>query len=427
MKILINEEQLINLSENVQLANKIYFNTGKLTPDDKNMILNITRGDQTTKLISDIYYQHKEAWRFGGVKDDLRTIHQDLLDYNKNVFPIKEFNLYNPSGVNYYDTLMNRHKIIEDMKVLPSVALRNLRSDIRTERNSYDMKEYASDLHYFLANISMLNNRDEKTRDKIMQKVYKSNTTLRDMLRFVDDKENLIGGVDMTREKIEEIIRENDYDLILKYDENNVMVIQVESASAIKEIGCNSLWCFTYGEDNYQTWYNYSQYGMVYIIVNLNEPSDSSEFMWVLIKPLEDTYDYDNGESPLFNMSNDNYYDPYSVLNQLIGDDDLIRELFNFDVEDEEEDFDDDVKEKCEDQKEFLVNIMKKYFDGSFELDNENVRIKINSRGKIDCENGTINITHLNKKTGKENTGNIKVENLPTYVTNLQLFERKLK
>lgn len=142
MKILVNESHLLNLSENVQLADKVYFKTGKLDENDRNIILNITRGDQTTKLISDIWFRHKNAFDPEKIKKNLPKIHDELLNYNKNVFPIKDFNLYNPEGVDYYDILLDRYEIIDDMKTLPSIAHRNLRPEIREERDKDWMRYY---------------------------------------------------------------------------------------------------------------------------------------------------------------------------------------------------------------------------------------------------------------------------------------------
>ena len=45
----------IVLNENLQLADKIYFKTGILNEDDKQEIINITHGDNYTKIIADFY------------------------------------------------------------------------------------------------------------------------------------------------------------------------------------------------------------------------------------------------------------------------------------------------------------------------------------------------------------------------------------
>lgn len=48
------------LNENIQLADKIYFNTNKLDSKDKEFILKINKGNNFTKLVSDLYYNLKE-------------------------------------------------------------------------------------------------------------------------------------------------------------------------------------------------------------------------------------------------------------------------------------------------------------------------------------------------------------------------------
>jgi hypothetical protein len=323
----------IKTYDNVQLANKLYFTTDKLDKQDKDYILTVTRGDQTTKLISDIYFFHKQHnWNFDKVKKELFQIHKDLVEYNKNVLPIKDFDLYNTKNKDYYYILLNRHKIIENLKKLPSVAIRNLKNDIRTERDEKEMHTYDDHLSYFLALYSMLGNRDNEMTEKIMKKMFKSNITLDKLINFVDDKENLLGGVDFNRDTITELVEDSYGDMSIIFDKNDVLVIKVESADAIKEIGCNSLWCFTYGENNYHSWNNFSYNGIVYVIINLKESSESEEFMWVLITPLEKKYG-DNDNYPLHNMANDNYYDPYTVLKRLIGDKKTIKKLFTFDYE----------------------------------------------------------------------------------------------
>lgn len=79
---------------------------------------------------------------------------------------------------------------------------------------------------------------------------------------------------------------------------------------------------------------------MVYVIIDLNENSDSESFMHVLINPLTDVdgnlieYNEENEyEIPLFNMLNENYFNPYSILEGMFGDDykSIIFDYLNFD------------------------------------------------------------------------------------------------
>ena len=178
-----------------------------------------------------------------------------------------------------------------------------------------------------MANYSLLSNRDKNTQIKVLRKMFKGNTTLDELMRFVDDKLNFIGGVEFTRDDIKELSEVEDFEII--YEKGDIMIVRVDSPDGIKAIGCNSLWCFTYGSgfDNaYIQWNNFSHNDMVYVLIDFREKSDSEEFMYVLIKPLVDEdgnlieYDEDNeDEHPIYNMSNENFSNPYSILKHLFG------------------------------------------------------------------------------------------------------------
>ncbi len=110
-------ESISNLLENAPLADKVYFNTGKLSPRVKEiMISKITHGDNYTKLIADIYYaylqQNARMSKFvmntldnkeddGNEPDmpendalgleqwkEIKGLYEQLKEYNKNVFPV---------------------------------------------------------------------------------------------------------------------------------------------------------------------------------------------------------------------------------------------------------------------------------------------------------------------------------------------------
>ena|ERR1035441_1977432 len=62
LKQVITEQiRLVQIFENIQLADKIYFNTQKLSPEDKNILLSITNGDNYSKLIADIMFEYKNS------------------------------------------------------------------------------------------------------------------------------------------------------------------------------------------------------------------------------------------------------------------------------------------------------------------------------------------------------------------------------
>jgi hypothetical protein len=337
----INEQQL--LKENIQLADKIYFKTGKLSDEDREIILNITNGNNYTKLIADFYYYFKVVIKSypGTLIKELNLLYYDVLNYNKNVYPIIGYDAYNSTNISEIITAFKkRRKIINEIKKLPSIATRNLKNDIRKERTSAELNDYSDDLQYFMTFYALLGNRDKEVQIKILRKMFKGNTTLEELMRFVDEKANFIGGVDFTRDDIKELSESEDFEII--YEQGDIAIVRVDSPDGIKAIGCNSLWCFTYGSgfDNaYRQWNSYSHNDIVYVLIDFREESNSEDFMHVLISPLIDEegnlieYDEDDDyKYPLFNMSNENYSNPYGILKYLFGNnyENIIYNYLNF-------------------------------------------------------------------------------------------------
>lgn len=326
------------LRENLQLADKVYFNTGKLSPEVRNIILRITNGDPYTKIMTDIYYtmlmdghrtgnwalkqidpEHLETEKpendVMGMDDlkKLRPLYNQLTQYNKNVFPIKGFNINGVENVNDLIRALNqREKILNIFNEWPSIAKRNMKDDIRRERDSSEMNHYRDSLENADVYMSMLNNRNEEAKRSILAKIFTKNTTLDNVMDFLYDKESLLGGVDMTRKQVGQILKydkANADELKVKYNKGNIMIIEVSGPDGIKEIGCNSLWCFTYnrkgGDTNWNDWYNNSTNGYCYIIIDFSQASDSEDFMHVLTKPLLYDYsDYRGDSERLYNMAN---------------------------------------------------------------------------------------------------------------------------
>lgn len=346
------------LRENLQLADKVYFKSGELSPRVREIILHITNGDPYTKIMTDIYYtmlmnNHRTGnWALKhldpeyqetekpendvmGMDDlkKLRPIYNQLKDYNKNVFPIKGFNINGVQDTNeLIRAFTQREKIINIFNEWPSIAKRNMKADIRRERDSREMNHYRDTLENADSYLSQLNNRNEEARNKILAKIFTNNTTLDNVMDFLYDKESLLGGTDLTRKQIGQILKhdkENANELKVKYNQGNIMIIEVSGPEGIKEIGCNSLWCFTYnrkgGGTNWNDWYNNSTNDYCYIIIDFSQPSDSEDFMHVLTKPLLYDYsDYRGDSERLYNMANrdmgdydDEIYDSY--INQIIG------------------------------------------------------------------------------------------------------------
>ncbi len=363
------------INENLQQAEKIYFKTGLLSPRAKKIILHITGGDNYTKIIADFYYSQSQQdihignWAISTIGGDdeyepnydehqnteddtlsldslkeLKNVYLEIKSYNKNTFPIKGFFTYSKNDVPFlYSAIKQRGAIITLIKQLPKVAIRNMKEDIRQERDYPELQSYRSDLEHFINHLSLLNNRNQKLKNEILNKMFKSNTTLDELLNFVDEKQNLLGGKKFTRNAIKKIIKEDErYDLELIYDSGNIMVVDVTGPNGIKKIGCNSLWCFTYGsgfDSSYRDWNNYSTNDHVYVIIDFSQDSDSQYFMHVLIKPLDfesDTKDDENdgdtnNHDKLYNMMNEMEEVPLSIIDNLIGLE-KAKKLLHFDI-----------------------------------------------------------------------------------------------
>lgn len=338
------------MSENVQLADKVYFNTGKLSPEAKRYILHITGGDPYTKIISDIYYaemkQSKKMgnWAISHISDEpeeehqdgqddvlpvedwrrIREYHNQLKEYNKNVFPIKDLDINKPKDVwEIIRSLKERSSILKKMKELPKIALSNMREDIRTPRNSKELQNYRSNLEYFLNQYSLLSNRKGSVKANIEKKMFKSGVTLDDLIDFADEKQNLIGGKKLNKAVIKKIIAENEDELQIVFEKGNKIVVDVTGPDGIKAIGCNSVWCFTYGPGVYSrggAWYQNSTNNHVYVIIDFDEESDSPYFMYVLIKPLDFNSEADDesgdrsNEEKMADMSNQFTDNPLGVI-----------------------------------------------------------------------------------------------------------------
>lgn len=353
------------LNENLQLADKYYFKNNKLSNDVRNIILKITGGDAWTKLITDIYWAKlksddklfdlilkdldigDEDTQKNTTKSDLlhiselkkiKSYHKQLKNYNKNVFPIKYLD---PNGVSddkiwsIIRALDQRENILDMMKDFPSIAKRNLKQEIRKERDGNEMNDWRHKLEYFSSSYSLLSNRDEELRKKLNKKIFKSGITLDKLIDFVDERSNLLGGIEFDKNKVKEIVENNEYsELEIIYEKDNIMVIEVSGETGIKEIGCNSLWCFTYSDNYSRDWHRYSYNDTVYVIIDFQEESDSPYFMNVLIKPItweptEEQQESGINDDVMFDMRNDENYEVLNFIDSTIGIE-KGKELFTF-------------------------------------------------------------------------------------------------
>lgn len=140
------------------------------------------------------------------------------------------------------------------------------------------------------------------------------------------------------------------------------------------------------------------------------------EFVETLdIPEYPDDYEF-NSEKPKYNPNGgDSLSD---VINNFFKDE------FNNSNDDEyEDDLSDKEKEKCRFLQEKLANILNKYFDTNNTAENDVNKIILHHQF-VNCKDGTVDVTIINKETNQNNRARINVDSIVTYLQNYKLFEQ---
>lgn len=314
----INNLEFGSISEHKQQMEKEYVKTNLFTPEDVENVLNITNGDAHTYKIARIYdlfqditskYNKRksaESFKNTYAEKHLKELYDELKNYNKNVFPIENFESLHP--LDLFTSLRNRKEVIDFLNTIPSQYLRNLKPDIRRERNSeYEMQYNLPNTIKSIKNLLKLVDRmsDEK-KEKLMNKVFSSKN---DTFEKVEHQLNNIQinylshneGIEELRNKIE--YEEDEAEKL--YDDGSVVVVDVKSSDAMKNLGCGSQWCFAteYGTEH---WGNYADNSHVQIVYNFSEDSDSYTRMVVVLP-----------DGSVYNMYNEYMEDGNDYLDEL--------------------------------------------------------------------------------------------------------------
>jgi hypothetical protein len=344
------------LFENYQLAKKLYIDTNIIDNDVVKFLSDLSNKDYTFKVLADVYIQSRQDLAPGFSWENAVI---QFRNYNKNVFPIKNFSFDDPHSVvgevkSVVNTqlLVSRNRCLKMLHKWPSFARRNLAQDIKIPRNTLQFFELYRQMEYINQHLSLLDNRPDGVKQNILRKIFSSNhPRFEDVLNFVEDKENLLNGIAYSKDELYNIVRKHSYDLKIVYDKGNIVIVDVTGQTGIKHIGCNSLWCFTYG-DEYghagEQWNDYSYNGHVYAIINFSYPQDSPEFIHIVTKqfkrsqyrdPRQLTFAFDkddNGknedpDSGIYDMANNQVYgDAETIIKSLTNNDIDALNVFNF-------------------------------------------------------------------------------------------------
>lgn len=322
INIIMNFVKFFNIiAENAQKAHKLYVKTNRISDDEWKHILAITKSDYLTKFITEVYL------RGDMTLSDLSILHARAKAYDSRIFPIKHLddfqNVNENQLANVIGSLRLRQEIIKKLSNLPGIIKRNLRNDIREKRDSIDFATLKNNIDYIWTCLGLLDNRDERTKNVVLRKILSSEiTSFSELASVIDDKSALIGGNKITKEKVKKLIKyfDNDWDLKLIKEEDKYWIIRVASPEAMKRIGCNALWCFTYGENNEETFYNYSHHDMVYLIIDWTAEQESYQdetFMVVVIKPIPEIPEEESEDGRYGEIAYDMFNEPINIWSHL--------------------------------------------------------------------------------------------------------------
>lgn len=311
---------IMGLNEDLNQADKIYFKSGVLSPEVREAILNITGGDNFTRLVTSAYSHFS---KFGGKNRDghgvdrglinmCEDFYDDLCDYDKNLFPIQgnlnDYGDQKPDNNFHVLTLMEclkaRNALVYQWSQVPDLLKRNLIKLVKNEIYQGDPNNdhYQDGLKYRFNDVAktlktivdMIKNLSPEKYDEIVPKLFSSNVkTLADVKKGAENLQKtlsmLSSGMGHGKEDIIEIIEGGEVNANIVSDRNNILIVKINDAEAMQSLGCFSSWCFAVpGGDAY--WDQYAGYGHVYIIYDFNTEADDARFMMVYLPDTGEIY-----------------------------------------------------------------------------------------------------------------------------------------
>ena len=304
-----------NVTETVGELEKQYLKTGILDEKDKENILSITHGDNFTKLIADMYKflvnKYREDIEIREITDNemnyLREAYAELKTYDKNVFPLKDLyakdKMTHPLGIG--NDLRLRKLIINKLKTIPSILLRNLRNDIKLPRGEYEMKALWETISSVLSYLKLVGQVSEDKRQIILNKIFSSENDTFEKVKDRLEKTTIpYLSEDTPKEDIISKIEDMGDEAEIIYDKGDVLAVIIKSAKAMQYIGCSSQWCFARNSSGY--WDQYASDGFATIVFNFDMPADEPARM-VVVLSTGDVYD----------MYNDFMEDGYEYLHDI--------------------------------------------------------------------------------------------------------------
>ena len=283
------------IDETLGELDKVYVRTGLYDDEDRKEIVDITHGDNYTKFIADLFYYlanryNKERVEPTRLNDRDRQILIDAYNrikrYDKNVLPIHDLYAreHNAHPLEKLNDLKTRELLIDRIKSLPSILLRNLRGDIRKERDHYELEKLLEYTRNIQNSLKLIGQTKPEHQEKIMKKVFSSaNDTFEAVSKRLEDTTIPYLSQDDSLENTVEKVRDMGDEAEILYNGNNVLVVKINSPEAMGYIGCSSQWCFASNPQAYWSQYTSGDDGFATIVFNFDEePSEPNAMVVVL-------------------------------------------------------------------------------------------------------------------------------------------------
>lgn len=280
-----------NISENLQQADKLYFNTGKLPKEVREALINITGGDAFSKLVADLMFHFA---KFQDMKVDNGIIrlgemfYEYLKGYDKNIFPVKydlqQYSADAPTNEKHvlelFAILKERHHLVQTFRKLPSIGIRNLKPLTKTVGEyQYQFKDIDRKVSELESNVKSIPNTEKG--QKVLNKIFNSRNNLDRMLEISKHYAHAFTmGSDENREDLLEAIEMLNADVVQNTD--RLLAVRVNDQEAMQRIGCTSAWCFSL-PNSVGYWEEYAPLGYVYVIFDFDKDTEDATFLMVLL------------------------------------------------------------------------------------------------------------------------------------------------
>lgn len=297
---MLKMKQLIklHLRENLQQADKYYFNNGKLAPEVREKILSITHGDVYTKLLADLYFYYNRGESNTqydtNVYKLMTDFYNNIKNYNKGILPIQgnimdySIDKNDPWHItNLYSILDWRQMGVKALGKLPSVVIRNIKEIRNPIDSKYDMEKIGRNLRKLSDLINEMNLSEEK-KGEIIGKIASSKETLETMVEIAQHFYDSLLQIEDT--DIDEVLYEiGEQNAVLKQNKNNIVVVKIKDEEAAQALSCGTTWCFA-RPNSTEFWEEYAQMGYLYYIYDFNKEQTDALFLMTMIPSTYQVY-----------------------------------------------------------------------------------------------------------------------------------------